>query len=136
MPRRAFPFFFRTTCSRCLHPIGRISSQRVSQGFLYFPRGSLFASPIDGTVSSNFPLPPLLQRCWQTHFPQLNLRLPQTFFTHNMSPVRHRAAVTRVRIVYYVLPKTINNIIRPQGWGRTPHRLKSLCKVSMQLTSF
>ena len=27
MPRRAFAFFFRTTCSRCLHPIGRLSPQ-------------------------------------------------------------------------------------------------------------
>ena len=59
-----------------------LSPQRVSQGLLYPPRGlihTLFASPLDGTVSSSFPHPPPLQRRWQTHFPQLTLRLAQNF---------------------------------------------------------
>ena len=59
MPRRAFPFFFRTMCCRCLHPVDRISPQRVSQGLLYPPRGlihsALFASPLDGTFRQVFP---------------------------------------------------------------------------------
>ena len=59
-----------------------LSPQGVSQGLLYPPRGlihTLFASPLDGTVSSSFPHPPPLQRRWQTHFPQLTLRLAQNF---------------------------------------------------------
>ena len=59
-----------------------LSPQRVSQGLLYPPRGlihTLFASPLDGTVSSSFLHPPPLQRRWQTHFPQLTLRLAQNF---------------------------------------------------------
>ena len=59
-----------------------LSPQRVSQGLLYPPRGlihTLFASPLNGTVSSSFPHPPPLQRRWQTHFPQLTLRLAQNF---------------------------------------------------------
>ena len=59
-----------------------LSPQRVSQGLLDPPRGlihTLFASPLDGTVSSSFPHPPPLQRRWQKKFPQLTLRLAQNF---------------------------------------------------------
>ena len=58
--------FWITTWSRCGHPIGRRS----------------LASPLDGTVSSRFPLPPPLQQRWQIHIPQLTQCL-----THNLSMV-------------------------------------------------
>ena len=53
-------------------------------GFFYAFIASLLgtlclSSPLDGTVSSSFPHPPPLQRRWQTHFPQLTLRLAQNF---------------------------------------------------------
>ena len=83
-----------------------LSPQRVSQGLLYPPRGlipTLFASPLDGTVLSSFPHPPPLQRRWQTHFPQLTLRLAQNFSPITYLRKRYRVAVTRVRIVYYFI---------------------------------
>ena len=95
-----------------------LSPQRVSQGFLYPPRGlihSLFASPLDGTVSSSFPHPPPLQRRWQTHFPQLTLRLAQnfspiTYLRQGIEWLSHECELFTIRIativIYLVLQST------------------------------
>ena len=58
MPRRAFPFFFRTMCCRCLHPVGRISPQRVSQGLIFLSLSFRKSTRRNGFVKFSPPTSP------------------------------------------------------------------------------
>ena len=106
MPRRAFPFSFTTTCSRCLHPIGCFKPPESLAGPFISPT-SLNSHSFRKSTRRNgfvkFSPPTSPSATLANPFPSAYSTPCSKFFTHNLSPARHRVAVTRVRIVYYFL---------------------------------
>ena len=104
MPRRAFPFSFTTTCSRCLHPIGCFKPPESLVGPFISPtwlNSHSFRKSTRRNGFVKFSPPTSPSATLANPFPSAYSTPCSKFFTHNLSPARHRVAVTRVRIVYY-----------------------------------